>query len=316
MHITAPKQYSFIGYHKAAFMTISSSTQAKLQSYKDEFMEIVWEASEALKANFSNVEELAVKVNEILKDDKGEPLVFETLPTSHSQVFPVLQKQWSYTNSEFLYQLIHRILEKHTASRRTSGRHTAKKHTSGKCTVGTTLKKKIESYRQSYRSFCQSLEITNESHIQLEAYDPSKPCLILTIKKGPLQLKDIYSFLENEFDIKNRYLRIHTIEPGSIKVILQFPATMTELFQAYIDQKQEAVKDFVEMKIKPLPPKHTDDGQHTQLELLKRHANDKPIVQPEDRKRHAVTDQLVKYEPTDELFAQPKPPKTRKMNDK
>lgn len=302
MHITTPKQYFFIGYHKAAAsMTISSFTQTKLESYKVEFMEIVWEASEALKASFSNVEELAVKVNEIMKDDKGEPLVFEPLPTSHSEVFPKLQKQWSYTNPEFLHQLIHRLLEKHT---------------SGKCTVGTTLKKKIESYWQSYISFCQSLEITNESHIQFEAYDSSKPCLILTIKKGPLQLKDIYSFLENEFDIKNRYLRIHTIEPGSIKVILQFPATMMELFQAYIDQKQEAVKDFVEMKIKPLPPKHTDDGQPMQLELLKRHADDKPIVQPEDQKRHAVIDQLMKYEPTDELLAQPKPPNTRKMNDK
>ena len=294
-------------------MTISSSTRAKLESYKKKFVEIVCEASEALKARFSNVKELAVKVNEILKDDEGDPLVFEPLPKSHSEVFPVLQKQWSYTNPKFLHQLIHRILEKHTASRRTSGRHTASRHTSGRRTAGTTLKEKIESYWQSYRSFCQSLKLTNKSHVQFEPRDDSRPCLILTIKKGPLEFEEINRFLEKEFDIKNRYLRIHKITPGSIKVILQFPATMMKHFQVYIDQRREAVKHFVEMNIEPPPPKHADDGQHMQLELLKRHADNKPTMQLEHRKSCAVIDQLVKYKPTDdELFAQPKPPKCAK----
>lgn len=248
-----------------------------------------------------------MKVNEILKDDEGEPLVFAPLPKSHSEIFPVLQKQWSYTNPKFLHQLIHRILEKHSTSRRTSGRRTA----------GTTLKEKIESYWQNYRSFCQSLKITSESCVQFEVYDSSKPCLILTIKKGPLEFEEINRFLEKEFDIKNRYLRIHKITPGSIKVILQFPATMMKHFQAYIDQRHEAVKHFVEMEIKPPLPKHAGDGQPMQLELLKRHADDKPIVQLKHRKSCAVIDQLVKYKPTDdELFAQPKPPKMHKMNDK
>ena len=221
----------FIGYHMdAASMKITPSLRTELWNYKSRFTTLVREAWKEMSANFSTLEELVVTVNEILKNEK-EPLVFETPPESHFAGFLKLQNQWSYTNTKFLERLI-------------------------LSACSSSLQEKMERYCEDYKSFRKALQITNKSHFQLEDYDLSKPCLILTIAKGPLTLDEIYEFLEKEFQIHSRYLRIHKIEPGSIKVTLQFPTSMTEIFQTCIEQKQEAVKHFVAMKLEP--PKMTE----------------------------------------------------------
>ena len=51
------------------------------------------------------------------------------------------------------------------------------------------------------------------------------------------------------FDIYRRYFRVHKIEPGCVKVTLQFDASMEPLLKACIDHKREAVKHYVKMKI-------------------------------------------------------------------
>ena len=57
-------------------------------------------------------------------------------------------------------------------------------------------------------------------------------------------LDAIFAFLEDVFGIYKRYFRIHKIEPGCIKVTLQFPADMQQLIQGCIDQKYDAFKQY------------------------------------------------------------------------
>ena len=218
--------------------------------------------------------------------------MFETPPTSHYEIFIKLQKEWSYTNPKLLKLLIQRTARKsaeikHPVTRRS--KRAARTHA-----ASSALKERMESYCQRYQSFCKSLQITTESRIVFEAFDSSKPCLNLTIQKGPLALEEIYIFLEEEFDIHNRYFRIHRIDPGSIKVVLQFPASMIELIKTCIERKCNTVNCFAKespkhhkdnklictMKIE-LPEKQTDYKQPT---ALKKHRNDsQDMLNPDSR---------------------------------
>ena len=60
---------------------------------------------------------------------------------------------------------------------------------------------------------------------------------------------DIELFLREVFDIYRRYLRVHKIEPGCVKVTLQFDANMEPFLQDCIDKKREAVKHYAKMHI-------------------------------------------------------------------
>ena len=229
-------------------MTISSATQTEIMKYQKEFCDLMCDTARALKERFPDPEELALKVNEILKEPKSKHVMFETPPKSHFAIISRLQKEWSYTNPKLLRLLIQQTVSKSAESKRPITRLTA----------SNTLEKRMESYCQRYRSFCKSLQITTESCIVFEVRDPSKPCLNLTIQKGPLALEDIYIFLEEEFAIYNRYFRIHRIDPGSIKIILQFPASMTELIETCIKQKRQTAKWFAKKSLES-PEHHIDD---------------------------------------------------------
>ena len=279
MHKTTPST----GYHASAdSMTISSATQTEIMEYQDEFLDLMWDAVKALKERFPDPEELALKVNEILKEPKSTHVMFETPPTSHYEIFSKLQNEWSYTNPKLLRTLIQRTASKSAERKRPVTRLAA----------SSTLEKRMESYCQRYQSFCKSLQITTESRIVFEAFDSSKPCLNLTIQKGPLALDEIYVFLEKEFDIHNRYFRIHRIDPGSIKVILQFPASMTELIETCIEQKRQTAKWFAKESLESpkhhiidklictmnieLPAKRTEDKQLTSTKKSSSDSQDMP----------------------------------------
>ena len=117
----------------------------------------------------------------------------------------------------------------------------------------------MRTYSQEYDSFCQSLKIDESSlgkGIYFDDNDAANPCLIVIIESSqegpadPLELNQIYVFLDNVFGIYKRYLRLHKIEQGCIKVTLQFPPSMTKLIKACIDQKGEAVKRYAKMQLK------------------------------------------------------------------
>ena len=284
-------------------MTISSTIQTEIMGYQDEFLGLMWDAVRALKERFPDPEELALKVNQILKEPKSRHVMFETPPTSHYEIFSKLQNEWSYTNPKLLRLLIQR-----TASKSAENKHHVSRRTASKHTASSTLEERMENYCQRYQSFCKSLQITTASRIVFEAFDSSKPCLILTIQKGPLTLEEIYIFLVEEFNIYNRYFRIHRIDPGSIKVILQFPVSMTELIETCIEEKcktgdclakkslgspKHYINDKLTCNMKTeLPEKHTENKQPTTTK--KSSSDSQDMLTPLKKHRSDSQDMLTK----------------------
>ena len=222
------------GDHPAATMTISCSTQKQIADFKIRYAFLALEATEYLKKSYRDPETLMVLLNDLLKSDLKEPLTIEKPVATHGELFLQLQKKWSFTNPTILQQLIKNLAEE-------------------------ALKQKMRTYSQEYDSFCQSLKIDESSlgkGIHFDDYDATNPCLIVIIESSqegpadPLELNDIYVFLDNVFGIYKRYLRLHKIERGCIKVTLQFPPSMTKLIQACIDQKGDAVKRYAKMQLK------------------------------------------------------------------
>ena len=94
---------------------------------------------------------------------------------------------------------------------------------------------KCKAYMEEYNFFCSSLELKEE--VSLVDHDPSNICLILIYESKTFG--DVKYFWKSI-----HYLKLHKIEPGSVKVILQFPASMEPLLQTCIDQKCEAIKHY------------------------------------------------------------------------
>ena len=185
-------------------------------------------AMDYLKKSYPDTENLIVLLNDLLKGDLKEPLMIEQPVATHIDLFLLLQTKWSFTNPTILQQIINYL-------------------------AGEDLQQRMRQYSQEYDRFRQSLKINESSlqrGIQFDEYDTTKPCLILIIESGPLDLSEIYVFLDNVFGIYKRYLRLHKIERGCIKVTLQFPPSMTKLIKACIDQKGEAVKRYAKMQLK------------------------------------------------------------------
>ncbi len=201
--------------------------QKSIASLKLEFTNIATKAFEVLKNQQPNAGSLTVWLNELLKGDLKEPLMCENIATNHEQLFLLLQKKWSFTNSDILEQLINYLDNK-------------------------SLQQSIRDYHKNYKSFCQSLKFSEKSlekGMHFSDHDPSRPCLVLIIDSGPMTLQEIYLFLDNVFGIYKRYMRVHKIEPGCIKVTLQFPLDMKKLIEACVDEKSEFTQKYKEVKI-------------------------------------------------------------------
>ena len=218
----------FAGDHKAATMTISCSTREQIADFKKRYAFLAMKATDYLKKHYRDPESLMVLLNDLLKSDSKEPLMIEQPVSTYGELFLQLQKKWSFTNPTILQQLINYL-------------------------TGKDLQQEMKKYSQEYDSFCQSLKINESSlgkGIHFDEYDDTKPCLIVIIEAGPLDFNEIYVFLDDVFGIYKRYLRLHKIEPGCIKVTLQFPPSMTQVLQACIDQKGEAIKQYAKMQLK------------------------------------------------------------------
>ena len=225
---------STAGDHLTATVNISRSTRGQITDFKRRFAFLEMEMTDYLKKSYPDPESLMVLLNSLLKSGSKEPLMIEVPVATYGELFLQLQNKWSFTNPTILQQLINYL-------------------------AGEALQQKMRKYSQEYDIFCQSLKIDESSlqkRIHFDDYDAANPCLIVIIESSqegpadPLELNDIYVFLDNVFGIYKRYLRLHKIERGCIKITLQFPPSMTKLIQACIDQKGEAVKRYAKMQLK------------------------------------------------------------------
>ena len=224
------------GNDKADELKMGRGHVSQIKELKKMFASLVAKVHREFEIHVSNLVEntaadipsVAVWLNEILRGTQDEPLAIEVNVGSYDDLFRALQHKWSFTRPTFLRQLTE-IIE------------------------NEALSQQMKEYTSEYDFFCNSLELKEE--VSLEFLDPTNPCLVLTFESGTT-FEDVEVFLKEAFSIYKRYLRVHKIEPGSVKVILQFPAKIKPLLQACIDQKRAASKQYKvkHMQIQASPP--------------------------------------------------------------
>ena len=205
-------------------------------------------------------EATAVWLNEILRGSRDEPLVIEDKVEDYADIFSQLQKKWSFTSPTLLRQLVENMgngslskrMKDYSAEYDEICRSFTKlnEHVSledydssnpPSATMGNgSLSKRMKDYSAEYDEICRSFTKLNE-HVSLEDYDSSKPCLVLIFESGTT-FDNVQIFLDEVFGIYRRYLRVHKIMPGSVKLILQFPDSMKPLLQVCIDKKRGVAK--------------------------------------------------------------------------
>ena len=210
------------GNDKAVELKMGSAQVKETENLKEMFADLAAQAYKDFKRPSlvvdpaADIPSVAVWLNEKLRGAQDEPLAIEVDVKNYDELFRALQQRWSFTRPTFLQQLT-------------------------KIIKNEALSQKMKEYIEKYNSFCSSLKLNKTA--SLEDYDSSKPCLILIFESGTT-FEDVEVFLRDVFSIYTRYLRVHKIEPGSVKVILQFPASMEPLLQACIDQKRAASKHY------------------------------------------------------------------------
>ena len=184
--------------------------ETQINSLKGEYAAIATKACSCLEARNQSAVLTAVWLNEILRGTKDEPLIVGEKVTNYSDLFLQLQTKWSFTNPDFLEQLLEIL-------------------------GNDSLIKKLAEYRQKFNKVCSEFPI--DRAVRFEPYDPNQACLVLILNFRTFH--DIQVILKDVFDIYARYLRVHMVRPGSIKkVTVQFPAVMERLIQPLVTENE------------------------------------------------------------------------------
>ena len=197
-----------------------------------------------MQKKYPDAEKAGKWLNEVLRGIQGEPLMVSAGVTavSHDDLFKHLQTRWSFTNPTNLEKLIRKLQ-----------------------TAPSFLQEKIKKYTEKFKEFCHSLSLDGNTHLHFETLDGKQPCLIIEMAAIEQDFDEILAFLQDVFGIYRRYFRIHKIEPGCIKVTLQFPADMQQLIQGCIDQKCDALKQHaISMQI--LQPDEMQDKENPSVD--------------------------------------------------
>ena len=210
--------FSATGAHEQQ-VTLDHDIQTRIGDLKTEFGDIVVLALRWLENRYPEPRDAVRWLNEVLRGLQNEPLV---IPNGNIPLDKVLQGKWSFTNPATLEGFIQKTNDKDLIGR-------------------------MKKYNEDFKHVRRSIPISDQK-IVFEQFHCDKPCLIL-IFQHITYFDDIEIFLREVFDIYRRYLRVHKIEPGCVKVTLQFDASMEPFLKACIDQKREAVKHYVKMEI-------------------------------------------------------------------
>ena len=190
--------------------------ETRIEELRKKFANVSTETLQWLKRKFPDDAVAALHwVNQILKVSQDEPPAIDGTVENYSELSELLLKNLSYTCPEFLRQLL----------RLSDNQH---------------LKDLMDDYMTSFKEFCCNFVPLKQT--QFEPYDPHMPCLIL-IFESDTTLQIVEAFVKDVFGIYNRYLVIYMAEVGSVKVILQFPASIEHFLQKCIDlYKKQAVQ--------------------------------------------------------------------------
>ena len=218
-------------------MVLDHDIEERISDLKSDFADLVVLVFNWLKKRFSSAEEAAVWLNEFLKSIPDDPFLIKNSVPDYFTLTTQLQMNWTFTNPDTLQKLVQQTKDK-------------------------SLIEKMSKYKEEKKHVCQSIPLKITKPIIFEDLNLKMPCLILHIHESITCFDDIEIFLKDVFGIYKRYLKIHKIEPGSIKVTLQFPASTEPHIRVCIELKRKAVKHFADMSIEYQEDKAEAQGSH------------------------------------------------------
>ena len=95
--------------HEAEILKLDGTTEEQIGNLKLDFAAIVTETRRCLRDRYSNPEDAASWLNEILRGTQDEPLVIEESVSDYNNLFRELQRKWSFTNPDILQQLLDKL---------------------------------------------------------------------------------------------------------------------------------------------------------------------------------------------------------------
>ena len=195
---------------------VDCDIDTQIKTFKQQFRDIIIQTIAWLKIHFPDVKQAKLWVNGSTIGPRGTPLAIEGNIKDYDNFGEELQRQWRYTRPDILQQLIR---EEGTED----------------------LKQSMELYMTNFQEFHRNFKL--ERTTTFDDLDEAKPCLMIIFKTGT-SLRNIEVFLEDVFGRCKCHLHYQRIEVSSVKVYLQFPASMTPLLQECIDfyNKQEALE--------------------------------------------------------------------------
>ena len=213
---------------------VDSDIDIQIMRFKQQFRDVLLQTLAWLKRRFPDVKQAKLWVNGSTIGPRGTPLAIEGNIKDYDNFGEELQRQWRYTCPDILQRL---ISEEGTED----------------------LKRSMELYMTDFQEFHRNFKL--ERTTTFDDLDETKPCLIIIFRTGT-SLHNIEVFLEDVFGRCKCHLHYQRIEVSSVKVYLQFPASMTPLLEECIDfyYKNEAVEqNKVNMCIKPLTEKKREN---------------------------------------------------------
>ena len=171
-------------------------------------MDISMKAFQWLNDSFEFAHKAAFWLNGILPRTLEEPLVIEGA-SNFGELGDQLNKKWTFACPDFLGELVQETQE-------------------------DTLIEEMKAYREKFNHFCSSFPITKKPtnrEVFFEDYENGHSCLVLIIESDT-NFHAVEVFLAEVFDIYKRYLRVHKVVLGEIKIVtLQYPPSIEPLLQ-------------------------------------------------------------------------------------
>ena len=204
---------------------MDDNIEKNLRELRYEFVRIAADASQWLMTKYPDIIIAVQVVNDLLRSSSREPLPIDTTTIeNHKQLSQLIQVNWSYTCPDLLNDIV-------------------------QFSEIEDLQERMKKYMTRFKELCESF-----IPVEDERFEPQRAqwaSLVLVFKSGT-NLQMVRDFANEAFNKYGRYTIICMVQVGSVKVIMQFPASIQQLIQGCIDlYKDRKVKheNFISMHI-------------------------------------------------------------------
>ena len=206
---------------------MDDNIEKNLRQLRYEFVRISADASQWLMTKYPDIIIATQVLNDLLRSSLREPLPIDiTTIENHKQLSQLLQANWSYTCPDLLNEIV-------------------------QFSEIEDLQERMKKYMTRFEKLCESFVPVEDVQYEFEPQRPRWASLVLVLKSGT-NLQIVEDFAKDAFNKYSRYMIICMVQVGSVRVIMQFPASIQHLIQERIDlYKDRKVKheNFISMRI-------------------------------------------------------------------